>query len=586
MNLKRVFAGVAAAATMLGGLALGATTANAADGDQTITINNSQKAHEYTFYKFADLTPIENTNEVSVVTNPTETAGDLNTALKTIDGVTPWEQNPAATVASLNTEQLRNFAAALSTDDWTSSATKEGNGSNLSVTLPQGWYVVTDTDTSTSPDTQGVKAIVATTIPGLANGFTINATPEQGQMNIAQPGVFNAKNGNLVVTGKPTKTITSIQPTGSATSVSPTDEKNADVNAGDLVQYKVIGTIPATAANYSGFKYQLKDTPGTGIEIQSNTAQVTIDTTPVTTITNPNFVNGVLTIEMNDKATTADYAGKTVTLTYSAKITNAIGDSAPNSVVANSSFLQIDGTYSTPVDTDADTTTVYTNDFTLKKVGVGDDTEFLEGAQFTIQNSKKEYGKYSDGVWSWTTTKPKPAADVAAAADGVFSPSTEGAQFTIQNSKKEYGKYSDGVWSWTTTKPKPAADVAAAADGVFSPSTEDGYEFQNLAAGDYTIKEIKAPNNYSSTFLPEFTVTVNNDHKGNVSVTEKDGDNYGLVTVKKKSVITVKNVKNVTQLPLTGAAGITMLVVVALLLGGAGALIAVRSRSLKRQLNA
>lgn len=532
MNLKRVFAGVAAAATMLGGLALGATTANATDGDQTITINNSQKAHEYTFYKFADLTPIENTNEVSVVTNPTETAGNLNTALKTIGGVTPWEQNPAATVASLNTEQLRNFAAALSTDGWTSSVTKEGDGSNLPVTLPQGWYVVTDTDTSTSPATQGAKAIVATTIPGLANGFTINATPEQGQMNIAQPGVFNAKNGNLVVTEKPTKTITSIQPTDSAP-VIPTDNKNADVNAGDLVQYKVTGKIPATAANYSGFKYQLKDTPGTGIEIQPNTAQVTIDTTPVTTITNPDFVDGVLTIEMKNEAITA-YAGKTVTLTYSAKITNAIGDSAPNSVVAKSSFLQLDGTYSTPVDTDADTTTVYTNDFTLKKVGVGDDTEFLAGAQFTIQNSKGEYGKYSEGVWSWTTTKP-------------------------------------------------AADVADAAHGVFSPSTKDGYEFQNLAAGDYTIKEIKAPNNYSSTFLPEFTVTVNNDHKGKVSVTEKDGDNYGLVTVE-ESVITVKNVKNVTQLPLTGAAGITMLVVVALLLGGAGALIAVRSRSLKQQL--
>lgn len=51
-------------------------------------------------------------------------------------------------------------------------------------------------------------------------------------------------------------------------------------------------------------------------------------------------------------------------------------------------------------------------------------------------------------------------------------------------------------------------------------------------------------------------------------------------------VIQVKNVKSVTQLPLTGAAGITMLVVVALLIGGAAALIAVRSRSLKRQLNA
>ena len=39
MNLKRVFAGVAAAATMLGGLALGATTANA----ETIEIHR----HDY-----------------------------------------------------------------------------------------------------------------------------------------------------------------------------------------------------------------------------------------------------------------------------------------------------------------------------------------------------------------------------------------------------------------------------------------------------------------------------------------------------------------------------------------------------------
>ncbi len=36
MNLKRVFAGVAAAATMLGGLAIGATTANAAPTDPAL----------------------------------------------------------------------------------------------------------------------------------------------------------------------------------------------------------------------------------------------------------------------------------------------------------------------------------------------------------------------------------------------------------------------------------------------------------------------------------------------------------------------------------------------------------------------
>ena len=40
----------------------------------------------------------------------------------------------------------------------------------------------------------------------------------------------------------------------------------------------------------------------------------------------------------------------------------------------------------------------------------------------------------------------------------------------------------------------------------------------------------------------------------------------------------VKNVKNVTQLPLTGAAGTTLFTVVALLVAGAGVTVAVKSR--------
>ena len=75
---------------------------------------------------------------------------------------------------------------------------------------------------------------------------------------------------------------------------------------------------------------------------------------------------------------------------------------------------------------------------------------------------------------------------------------------------------------------------------------------------------------------PKFTVTIGKD--GNVTF---GTDVWGLMNDG-----VVKNVKSVTQLPLTGAAGITMLVVVALLLGGAAALIGVRSHSLKRQLTA
>ena len=100
--------------------------------------------------------------------------------------------------------------------------------------------------------------------------------------------------------------------------------------------------------------------------------------------------------------------------------------------------------------------------------------------------------------------------------------------------------------------------------------------FKGLAAGTYTVEETKVPDGFLQNVTPKFTVTIDKD--GNVTF---GTDVWGLM---KDGV--VKNVKSVTQLPLTGAAGITMLIVVALLLGGAAALIGVRSHSLKRQLTA
>ena len=49
----------------------------------------------------------------------------------------------------------------------------------------------------------------------------------------------------------------------------------------------------------------------------------------------------------------------------------------------------------------------------------------------------------------------------------------------------------------------------------------------------------------------------------------------GLVNITAK---TVKNIKSITQLPLTGAAGTMLFTVVALLVAGAGVTIAIKSR--------
>ena len=135
-----------------------------------------------------------------------------------------------------------------------------------------------------------------------------------------------------------------------------------------------------------------------------------------------------------------------------------------------------------------------------------------------------------------------------------------GAEFTISGANIDEAFTANGG---VTT-------VTSGADGKVT--------FTGLAAGTYTVKETMVPHGFLQNVKPEFTVTIDKD--GNVSFTQ---DAWHLVD---PQTVTVKNVKSVTQLPLTGAAGITMLIVVALLLGGAAALIGVRSHSLKRQLTA
>lgn len=78
MKMRKLFAGIAAAATLLGGMALGATSAQA-DGAATtagtaaITVKNSQTGHTYSAYKFATLT-VDTDNKGKSVQVGTDTA--------------------------------------------------------------------------------------------------------------------------------------------------------------------------------------------------------------------------------------------------------------------------------------------------------------------------------------------------------------------------------------------------------------------------------------------------------------------------------------------------------------------------------
>ncbi len=578
MNLKRVFAGVAAAATMLGGLAIGATTANAAPTDPaSITVNNAQPGHTYTAYKFANITPLDGGGyDVTTLTTP-NTVSTVYTALKKAAAlqtppVTPqswWSANPAAAVATLDNAALRQFAEALKANV----AKLQQTGTPLTIAetdkpttgtianLTEGWYAVADSN--------GPLAIVATPINGKTN-LPIKTPYEQGQYDIQANGTFNAKAGEqLVVMNTPKKSV-----------------NTPEVSAGDTVKYTVTDTIPETAKMFKDFTYSLTDMPASGISIIFGSAVIdgvessyplytVTDTIPETAKMFKDFtysltdmpasgisiifgsavIDGVessypFTHGTGDATNTwtvtipnaENFAGRKVTLTYTAKITAEIAESnvAANSVYSNGSYVAVGETKPTTVQSlKAAVAKVFTNDFTLKKVDASGHP--LTGAKFIISKtvgSKTYYGIYD----------------------------------TTYN-----------TWDWTNTDNTKATSFMNDGDSEVT--------FNNLAAGTYTITETQVPNGFAASFAQPFQITVTRTGDNQVATSlEKDDDTFGLVTLDNtttsKPVITVKNVQNVTQLPLTGAAGITMLVVVALLLGGAGALIAVRSRSLKRQLNA
>lgn len=518
MNLKRVFAGVAAAATMLGGLALGATTANAETieiaSTGTITVNNAQTGHTYTPYLFATFSnaqTVDGKTYVDIDTVPAMVATVRNAA-DAANGAasipTEYTNNPAAYVATFNAQQLRQFADEL-TKSLTggSGQTPTTDGANMPISnLATGWYAITDT--SDGATVEGATAIVATPVNS-TNTLAVNPKGD-GQGNILVTGSYNAKSADAMAPTNVTKNV-----------------NDTDIHDGQLITYTVTATIPAAAAGYEFYGFQFADTADQGLAVDTDSVKVVNGegtTVPTDAVT---LANNKLTVKIQNAK---QYAGQTLTMTYNATPTfgTVVTSNTLTNTVQADAFLSL-GAFNTGTTPDASsaqaTATVKTHDVTFTKVGVDGDAAGLAGAQFAIKNAAGEYGTYANNTWTWATAEKAP---LAATSD-------------------ENGEVS----------------------------------FPNIAEGTYTVEEIQAPAGYAQNLLPSFQITVGT----NDTVTLDNAGTLGLASTVDK-VIQVRNVKSVTQLPLTGAAGITMLVVVALLIGGAAALIAVRSRSLKRQLNA
>lgn len=519
MKMRKLFAGIAAAATLLGGMALGAASAQADDAATTplLQVNNAQEGHTYTPYRFATF---ENAGNGTVEVSTVEAWKDAVTAAAdTANGndsiPAEYKNNPAAYVATFNAEQIREFATELAKTNPLPTA----DGAGLTVTAEQagtaqpvavsgeGWYRVTDTFTKSGETTAttGTPAVVATTVNGLTD-LTIVPDKVTGQGNITTVGQFNAKNENPLT--PPAKTA----------KVGNVDVDGKTVNVGDTVNFTVSATVPASAANYDVYPFTITDTASKGLNVAAaNTFKVQVDGRDVdsslytVTQTGSAAVGTTTTITF---ASAKSLAGKTIVVSYTGTVTkDALTDLGGS--VNNKAMITTNGGAS-----GEGTTESKTYGFQFKKIGVDNDANALAGAQFVI---KKKDGK-----------------------------------FLKQDTESK---------AWSSVDDQTNATVfTSGADGLV--------QFKGLAAGDYTVMETNAPNGYAQNFKVTFDVSI--AENGTVTFTQDALKQVTLPTG--DQIATVKNVKSITQLPLTGAAGTTLFIVVALLLAGAGVTVVVKSR--------
>lgn len=522
MKMRKLFAGIAAAATLLGGMALGAASAQADDTPTTVTRDatftfTAETAEQLTnanlkAYKIGDYVQYGSGENVAygVVTNSNNKTA-VDSALKAA-GVDTTDSEVDHLAAALNAgtldvsaarpwaspEKTRKFANALESEGKLTAVTSftlgkpvpATNGSadakyTATATLPAGIYVFIDSAAATGSVTKAIPMIVAS--------GTVNAEKKV----LTDPTA--AATVNMKNTNNPGKT----------------KEVNKLFAAiGDTLTYTLTGTI----ANPAPTEFKFTDKPGKGLTIKAGTFKFYVDGAQISaetaasdfTVPTADVIGGddaSFDVTVNNPS---KYAGKTIKVTFHAVIND---DADAEDGVVN----KLDN-YGTNVEAP----TKFTG-FNFTKVdpdgkGIKDVTFQVKDGDTTLYFVKQGDGSY------------KKAA----------SANTQGA----------------------------TTDVTTGTNGQLSFTGLDKTK-------TYTVTETKRASDAYLDIMPSFTVSFNEENGSAVLAKTATSDPWGLVNTTAK---TVKNIKSITQLPLTGAAGTMLFTVVALLVAGAGVTIAIKSR--------
>ena len=575
MGLRKLMAGIAAAATLLGGAMLGTASASD-DGTATITAVNAQQNSTYTAYKFAEFFNIQGNSGTGAITSVDVSTVATGTYLDVIanaakdaknvaDIPSEYKDNVAAYVATFEGSTLRKFASYVqqhfsdinNIGDFqgstvTTSVDDSSTDLTMSLTKGEGWYLVTKTTAGDS--TLRSVAVVASTISGYK---TMNLSKDNGQNNIVELGQFNVKEEN--VPNAPHKYVYDgkMCDDGAKITDNTPSLNGKSVNVGDTLCYVVVTNVPKGAQGYTPYQMLIEDTASKGL---------TVDTSSVRAYYGDMAGKGIKMEDDEYEVASSDSAegGKTMTVTvkdahewygtklwivYKATVNEQAG-SAAAVTLSNSARVKHNATAASASWSEAGMTKQYVGSFNFTKVGP--DKEPLKNAKFVVYSGTEATGtplkftKVSNGGDSWTYYYNPNGNETEVASNA-------GGHVIVYGLK---AKMTNGV----------------------------------EGDGKYTLKETQAPTGYLNiaSTMPVFTVEAQlNDNAGMLTATtglESNNNTLNLATKTDAEGIKVKNVKSITQLPLTGGAGIILFSVIAALLVAVAAVATIRIRAVKREL--
>lgn len=588
MKLRKLFAGVAAAATLLSGMALGAGSAMAADltGSATITLSgatNAVKGHAYKVvkigsYDYPSITKDGKVKGVHVATDAA-TAEAATTVLTQVSGNSNWNtgdyrDNPVGYVAAHS-----DMFASSTAEPWTgklrdfvSSLVRQSDFQTVLMAAPKH---VADSDTYTISGLADGLYIVIDTTAGNAGGVDhkqTNSIPMLVATKINGHDFADQELGRINVKNQPTDINKVI--VKDSKDMTGTTEK-----VGDTVTFKLTSKVPLTVGYLNTadkpYQFQMTDTMSKGLTFSSVTSvkigNKTLKASAGATAT-ADADHYKLTTTGNQKYN--DTATESTATTLLFDLSNAVyaaGQNAANSKAGAKAADTITIIY----------TAILNKNAIHAQNGANPNRVDLDYSHNPADNSKHHVPGPEVKVYTYDFGFTKVKADGQTSLDG--------AKFTIKkNENGQYLKFNEitGLWENGT-----ANDKFAGTDGKF--------EFKGLGEGTYDIEETDVPAGYLSTTRAKFQVAItatNKDKNNNVldnayTVKFVNGNNgFNMLTNLDKYGIAgnggakVKNITSITQLPLTGATGIAIFGVMAVMVIGAGLAIGAKRRSIANRL--